>query len=89
MNESLARLSPLHIRLLLHSDVSPETYEPWSKTAKDYLDQLRSLGAVEPEGDNLTIYRTTPLGKAWVTAICDMPPPRMAFLDSNGKEILV
>lgn len=82
-------LTPLHLRLLLHSHLSFEVYSPWTSTTEDYLKQLESLGAVERVEDSFTNYKTTKLGDAWLTAICSTPPPRLAFLDATGKEILV
>lgn len=79
--------SPLDIKLLLHCFVSAETYEPWSKSAEEGLAKLREVGAIEPVGDNFTKFRCTKLGQAWVNILCSTPPPRVAFLDAQGKEV--
>lgn len=35
-----------------------------------------------------TSYRTTPLGAAWLEALCRVPMPRLAFLDEAGRVLL-
>lgn len=79
--------SPFHVQLLLHSYCSPATYEPWSDVAAECLKELQDLGAIVPHEEQLTRFKTTPLGNAWVRMILNTPPPRMAFLDAQGKEI--
>jgi len=81
------RFTPLHIQLLLHCYMSSETYEPWSGAILSRLHELEGAGAVLPDGESPTTFETTDLGDAWVLAICNMPPPRVAYLDAQGKEI--
>ena len=80
-------LTPFHLTLLLHTHTSPKTYDPWSRLANEYLEDLQEMGALTTDEPNLTKYKTTPLGEAWINAILNTPLPRIAFLDQNGKEI--
>ncbi len=79
--------SPFKINLLLHCYCSPETYEPWTKSAEEALHEFQRVGAVEPIGDSSTKFQCTKLGQAWVNILCSTPPPRVAFLDAQGKEV--
>ena len=81
------KLTPLHIKILLHAHASFGTFEPWSDAAEEYSKQLEEIGAIQLHEEHLTIYTTTPLGEAWIAMILQTPPPRTAFLDQNGKEI--
>lgn len=42
------------------------------------------IGAIEPDVEN-DCYRTTPMGKAWVQALCNVRPPRPAFVDEHDN----
>lgn len=36
-----------------------------------------------------TSFQITNLGRAWVTALCSTPKPKLAYVDSNGNMLLV
>lgn len=74
--------SPLNIGVLLHCHVSPDQH-PNYENVKEVLDALETVGAIAHMGEGT--YSTTPLGAAWVKALCNVPPPRQAFIDENGK----
>jgi len=46
---------------------------------------LFALGAIKEEGG--CIFATTDMGKAWVQALTQCPPPRRIWVDSNGKPL--
>jgi hypothetical protein len=86
--------SPANIEILLHCHVSPEPIPNLeapaiAETVRDFI----SIGAIEPnrqEGDESPRrYKTTALGRAWVQALCSVPPPAVVFLDQTGKEIKI
>lgn len=82
--------SPLRVRLLLHCAVSPnQPVENFGMEAiGEDLADLVQLGAIEEHGsDRKGLYRATPLGMAWATAICNVKIPRMVFLDEAGREL--
>lgn len=79
--------SPNNIDVLLHCYSQKGPHPRLEALAvQDSIMEFISMGVVEvlkreKEG---TIYKTTPLGDAWVQALCNVPPPRMAFIDQNG-----
>lgn len=83
--------SPLRVEILMHCHVSGEMV-PLLRTPQGdkELEDLIRMKAIESDsvgGINGGLYRTTPLGNAWVKAILNTPIPRVAYLDQHGKEI--
>lgn len=57
-----------------------------------FTNELLRLGIIEPckmatDVDGTNIYQTTPIGSAWVKAICNVPMPKTAFVDEQGRVI--
>lgn len=83
--------TPYRINLLLHFHCSPEPYPLRSAPAfQEEVDSLLKEGAIKPRveitgGLHSGEYRTTPLGEAWVQALCNVPPPQMVFVDQLGN----
>lgn len=73
--------SPSNIETLLAAFAKCDPVDPESPAIK----QLTEIGAVAHHGDN--IYRTTKFGDAWVKALCNTPPPILAYLDAQGKPL--
>jgi hypothetical protein len=82
---------PAAIEFLLHCHSSPE---PWPRMdAPVYLDlvpRLLEAGVIELDKRGhpsvlRSSYQTTPLGKAWVEALCRVPMPRAVFVDERGE----
>jgi hypothetical protein len=85
-------LSPLQIKILLHHHCTPAPFEPRTQVYWDAVNQFKADGVLKgdeerDEGTDLS-FCTTNLGSAWVSAICNTPMPRIAYLDQNGKEIV-
>jgi len=85
---------PANISILLHCHCSPEPiphYIPSDDAPPvtiEAIDGLMAAGAIEPDREaGEGHFRTTPLGRAWVKALCDLPPPRQAFIDQAGRVI--
>jgi len=80
---------PATVSFLLHCHVSCRAYEPQSMVSSESATILMECGAIEPDdrpgAEN--IYRTTPLGAAWVQLLCNTPVPQTAFVDSHGNLI--
>jgi hypothetical protein len=82
--------SPLAIEILMWHHTRMDAYSwPSEATAQPQeIERLKRLGALRetsfPDGMRLTI---TPLGTAWVKAICNTPIPREAFIDGHGRVI--
>lgn len=81
----------LRAEILMHCYCSPEPI-PRLHEAPAVGEELRSLiniGAIELDvpTNGISLYKTTPLGRAWVKAILNTPLPRMCFVDQHGKEI--
>lgn len=77
-------LSPHAIQVLLwchcHPDPNPEENGMWRQTIAEFV----KVGVLEKELDSER-HRTTPLGGAWVNALCNTPIPRMVFVDENDR----
>lgn len=77
-------LSPHAIEVLLwchcRCEAKPDAPPGWIQTIGEFV----SLGALEKELDS-DHYRTTPLGGAWVNALCNTPIPRMVFVDEHDR----
>ncbi len=79
---------PAHVEFLMHCHCSPEPFERWDvpmfvSLAKNWVD----LGIIA-RNTNLEVapvYSTTPLGKAWVNAICNTPLPKSVYVDEMGR----
>lgn len=81
--------TPYRIKLLLHFHCSPELYHPDSPIFQIEVDSLLEEGAIEPRTE-VSVglhsgYRTTPLGAAWVKALCNVQSPKMVFVDQLGN----
>lgn len=82
-------LSPHDIRVLLHVHAISEPWPTISSAFEGGVEEFVSKGAIVRDVTSGSGYRTTPLGDAWVHLICNVPPPRAVFLDSNGREIIL
>jgi hypothetical protein len=83
---------PAAIRFLLHCHCSNTPYEPDSEVARESAEKLKGWGAIETWDEYCAVgeppvYRTTPLGAAWVHSLCTNPIPRAAFVDAHGDLI--
>lgn len=82
--------SPRNIELLLHchlcySKPVPGLEEDTHGALMAVIHDFVITGAIERlEGYR---YQTTPRGRAWVQALCNVPPPRSAFTDELGRVI--
>lgn len=82
--------SPLRINLLLHCAVSPIDAEVPNFEASGVQSELQDLltaGAIVQRDSRC--FQATPLGRAWVAALCNVPIPRVAYIDSHGQELEV
>lgn len=83
--------TPNNIDVLLHYHVSSSVHERFDAPAvQDAVDKLQKAGAIEPaidaEGKMCRgYYQTTPLGKAWIKALCNTEIPKIAYVDANGN----
>lgn len=79
--------SPYNISVLIHFNCFPLPL-PTSDSllSKEAIEEFLNIGAIEPDPEaGLGRYRTTPLGKAWVRALCNTPPPVSVFVDEHGR----
>ena len=94
------KLSPSDIEVLIHCHCRPCPHP--RRDAPAIFDAIRRflyLGAIEhsPENDCEPdppdheepgwAYRTTPLGAAWINAMCSVPPPRKVFVDEQDRVV--
>jgi hypothetical protein len=77
---------PAHIEFLLWVHCNPEPFpREDAPVYRDLIPQLIRLGVIEREVSPKDCWRTTPLGRAWVQALCNVPMPKAAYLDEMGR----
>lgn len=81
------RLTPLHLKLLLHAY---SHCEPWphnhSGVAKDYEADLAKEGLVQRHEDTDSSYwECTDKGKAHVEQLMSLPFPTQAWINKDGQ----
>lgn len=83
--------SPLAIKILLHCHCSSEEVPNFGAQAvAETVSYLLDIQAITHSGERSSnSFQTTDLGAAWVQALCDLPPPRLAYVDQGGKVIKV
>lgn len=54
---------------------------------REITEEFLRLGVICFDNNNhgAIAYTTTDLGKAWVQALCNVPIPRTAFIDEQGR----
>lgn len=83
MKFDTAITSPYNIELLLHVHCTPAPIRD-SGCKAEALGKFQFLGAIVPDEESGSGWRTTPLGAAWVKALCRVPCPRTAYIDTDG-----
>lgn len=77
--------TPLKIEVLLHYHNTPGPYRHYDASAvKEAIQELLDQGAIQ-DTRYPNEYNTTPLGAAWVKALCNVPPPKQVFIDEQGR----
>lgn len=86
MNTPLTLNCPANIHILLHYHVSCEPLRQ-APVTDECTQMLLEVGAIRPDVNqiNASGYTTTPLGAAWVQALCNVPMPTLAYLDEQGR----
>jgi hypothetical protein len=80
--------SPCFVECLLRCYWSPLAHPKLEAPAtQDAIAYFLKMGAIKPDGRKEDVWRTTPLGKAWVDAICNTEIPSPAFCDAQGDAI--
>jgi len=77
--------TPLKIEVLLHYHATPGPHRHYDapavqKAIQELLDHKALQGTSYSNQ-----YDTTPLGAAWVKALCNVPMPRQVFVDEQGR----
>lgn len=77
--------TPLAIKLLIHIYVTPEpVVNEDAPAVQETLNNLALIGAIQ-FNDTAPVWSITPLGVAWVNALCNVATPRQVFVDEQGK----
>ena len=80
--------SPNNIDVLLHFAISTEPHpRRHAPSVNEAINELLFAGALVPATGEPERFAATPLGLAWVQALCNVPPPRAAFIDEMGRVI--
>jgi hypothetical protein len=82
------RLTPLHLKLLLHAY---SHHEPWPHNggcALEYEQHLVADGLVQL-AEHASYYECTDKGKAHVEQLCTLQFPRPAWIAENGDVLAV
>lgn len=78
--------SPNNIDVLLHCHASVGPHPRIeARAVQEAIDALMMVGAIAPDMRMPQCYTTTPLGHAWVQALCNVPRPKVAFIDEMGR----
>lgn len=82
--------SPSNIEVLLHfhCGVGPHPREE-AEAVQEAIDRFIQDDVIAPEGEKPGVFRTTKKGQAWVQALCNVEPPKPAWVDSHGNILLV
>lgn len=81
---------PAHIEFLLWCDTRPKPYPNQSlEMYQELIINLKNSGVITLDVGSTyeDCYTTTPKGKAWVQMLCDVPEPRVAFVDEQDRVI--
>jgi len=85
--------SPLRIEILIRFYLracqplgESDLVHPDSPAAREEIRNLGAEGAIMPvRHEGVCGYCTTPLGRAWIKAICNVPPPRQVWMDEMNR----
>lgn len=78
--------SPNNIEVLLHYHTNPTPHPRIHAPAVlEATDLFIKHGVIRLEDGMTGEYRTTPKGKAWVAALCNVEVPREAYIDKDGN----
>lgn len=77
-------MSPADISLLLHCYAFNEPIPMWSGREPAHMKDWVEQGIVT-RCDEPGVYKTTPLGNAWVEALMRVERPRMAYIAIDGS----
>lgn len=85
-------MTPHDIEVLLHHHCSNQPWprqgaSAYEETISDFISWGVMKAFPEDQPKPHMTFNTTQLGCAWVKALCNVPMPRMVFLDGQGKEI--
>jgi len=75
---------PGYIQILLQVHTTGKVELPQNPWTLEALEFLESRGAIRCTKGGWT---TTEQGRAWVSVLCDVPIPRMVFVDESNKVI--
>lgn len=79
--------SPHNIQILLWCHISSEPYSNMdTPAAEQSFKELEACGAIA-KTPVANVWATTPLGKAWVQALCNVPPPTLIYVDEMGQPL--
>jgi hypothetical protein len=81
------RLTPLHLKLLLHAYSHPEPWPHNGGCSDEYEQHLVTAGLVQlaAHTEHASYYECTEKGKAHVEQLCTMQFPRQAWIAANGE----
>ena len=83
------KLTPLHLKLLLHHYTHPEPWPHKGGCANEYEEQLRSEGLLQlaPPIQVDRDYLVTDKGRAHVEQLLTLPFPTQAWVNESGQVI--
>lgn len=89
MSESIN--SPAAVTLLLKCRTQPDSCWGSEIGSLDFVQAWLKAGVIKRDSPwdggiaSGYVYKTTPLGDAWVKAICNVPMPNSVFVDEQGR----
>lgn len=81
------RMTPLHLKLLLHAYCHPEPWPHESPASREYEAQLKDadLITMDADTDGPLYWICTEKGKAHVEQLCTLPLPRQMWVNAIGE----
>lgn len=77
------------LELLLYIYTTPVPHEESDHPSIIHnTNALLEIKAIEPDAETASLYRTTPLGRAWVEMICATPMPVLRYVDPRDETVI-
>ena len=83
-------MTPLEIMFLIHCHVFPNPYPNMGAPAVQHAaEKFIRLDLINRVSEDSEVFKTTAKGKAHIKQLCDLPLPRLKFIDFKGEEIKI
>jgi hypothetical protein len=82
--------TPLHLKLLLHTYTTPESWPHNASAVLDYQTELAEAGLIQRHEDtDASYWECTEKGKAHVQQLLTLPLPIPAWINKDGQVLAI